>query len=449
MTRSRSIMLPLALGLAWGLCGSAATADGAQPDLRPPAPAHFGNRIEALEAALAAGRSLYTDERFGYLPAVLDALEISPDSQTLVFSKTSFQQHAIDPDHPRAIYFNDDTYVGWVPDSTVLELCAADPAVGARFYTLSSPETPPTNGSSPAIERASRLHQRPRLRQDAGRCVGCHDNARTRGVPGFLMRSVICDPRGRFVPGAPTFVIDHTTSFAMRWGGWYVTGTHGAARHLGNGTCDDPTASDWFDREACANRLELPARIGPDRYLRPTSDIIALMVLAHETQMHNHLTRLATAGRGPALPEVVDSVLEDRALETVRYLLFVDEPLLSAAIQGAGGYAAWFQAQGPRDGKGRSLRDIDGSRYLFNHPCSFLIHSQMFDSLPERSLVAIGRLLRAVLLEGAASDWPRPTTTERRALCEILAATKPHFWSTFVSATPDGEPPQQSIGNPR
>lgn len=442
MTRSLAIMLVLFLIL----CGSTAIADAAQPDLRPPVPAHVENRIESLEAALVAGRSLHADERFGYLPAVLEALDISPDSQTLVFSKTSFQQHAIDPDHPRAIYFNDDTYVGWVPDSTVLELCVADPAVGARFYTLSSPEPPPMNGSSPTIEPASRPHQRPLLQQDAGRCIGCHDNARTLGVPGFLMRSVICDPRGRFVPGAPTSVTDHTTPFALRWGGWYVTGTHGTARHLGNGTCDDPTASEWFDREACANRLDLPARIGPDRYLRPTSDIIALMVLAHETQMHNHLTRLATAGRDPAHPEVADSVLEDRALETVRYLLFVDEPVLSAAIQGAGSYAAWFQAQGPRDRNGRSLRDIDGSRHLFCHPCSFLIHSQMFDSLPERSLVAIGRLLREVLLEGAASDWPRPTTAERRVLCEILAATKPDFWSTFVSATPDGEPPRQAAG---
>ena len=50
----------------------------------------------------------------GYLESVLQALNINPDSQTLVFSKTSLQIDAISAATPRAIYFNDDTYVGWV-----------------------------------------------------------------------------------------------------------------------------------------------------------------------------------------------------------------------------------------------------------------------------------------------------------------------------------------------
>jgi len=31
-----------------------------------------------------------------------------------VFSQTSFQLRKISPQRPRAIYFNDDVYVGWV-----------------------------------------------------------------------------------------------------------------------------------------------------------------------------------------------------------------------------------------------------------------------------------------------------------------------------------------------
>ena len=41
-----------------------------------------------------------------------------------------------------------------------------------------------------------------------------------------------------------------------------------------------------------------------------------------------------------------------------------------------------FARRGPRDSKGRSLRDLDLKTRLFRYPCSYLIDSRAFDSLP-------------------------------------------------------------------
>jgi hypothetical protein len=72
----------------------------------------------------------------GYLRSLLDAQDISKDSQTLVFSKTSLQAQHISRRNPRAIYFNDDTYVGWVRGSSLMEISTNDPKLGAAFDTV-------------------------------------------------------------------------------------------------------------------------------------------------------------------------------------------------------------------------------------------------------------------------------------------------------------------------
>src|SRR6056297_759226 len=77
----------------------------------------------------------YTREQ-GYLKALLAELDIPESSQTLVFSKTSLQVQHISRRNPRALYFNDDTYVGWVRGSSLVEVSTADPKLGAAFYTV-------------------------------------------------------------------------------------------------------------------------------------------------------------------------------------------------------------------------------------------------------------------------------------------------------------------------
>ena len=87
---------------------------------------------------LAAGTAkLEWDEKQAWLPSALRHLDVPTSSQLLVFSKTSLQLSRISPIKPRAIYFNDDTYVGWVQHGNVIELSAVDPKQGGIFYTLS------------------------------------------------------------------------------------------------------------------------------------------------------------------------------------------------------------------------------------------------------------------------------------------------------------------------
>ena len=80
--------------------------------------------VSQLQRRLDRGSvSLSYDNQHGYLKSVLRELGVPTDSQALVFSKTSFQASRISPANPRAIYFNDNLYVGWVPGGDVRRDC--------------------------------------------------------------------------------------------------------------------------------------------------------------------------------------------------------------------------------------------------------------------------------------------------------------------------------------
>src|SRR5688572_7702732 len=172
--------------------------------------------IAELNRKLKAGEvTLKAEGPSGYLRSVLDALNIPVESQLLVFSKTSFQASRIGPKNPRAIYFNDTVSVGWVRGGEVLEFAAQDPAQGTLFYTLSQDPD-----RTPVLER-----------NDA--CVTCHASDTTHYVPGMFIGSVFPGADGTTMYG-PAYTTDHRTPFEIRWGGWFVTGTHRAERHMGN-----------------------------------------------------------------------------------------------------------------------------------------------------------------------------------------------------------------------
>jgi hypothetical protein len=72
--------------------------------------------ITRLEKLIKSGETaLKYGTTHGYLESVLRELGIESSSQVLVFSKTSFQRERISPKTPRALYFNDDVYVGYIP----------------------------------------------------------------------------------------------------------------------------------------------------------------------------------------------------------------------------------------------------------------------------------------------------------------------------------------------
>lgn len=382
------------------------------------------DRVATLAKQIEAGETeLRFDEKFGYLKSVLKALDVPTSSQALVFSKTSLQLQRISPRMPRALYFNDDVYVGYCQRGDVLELAATDAKQGATFYTLKQSKT-----------------DAPRFVRDQGGCLSCHESSRTQKVPGYLVRSVFSDGAGRPRFGSGTFLTDHTSDFKNRWGGWYVTGKHGSMRHMGNSFSLREEEHE-YDRESGANTLDLSGRFNVDNYLTPHSDIVALMVLEHQTQMHNAIaaanyeTRMAlhqSSEMNRLLERPKDHVSDSAkrriaasADRVLKHLLMHDEFQLTDRVSGTTLFADEFTARGKEDSQGRSLREFDLETRLFKYPCSFLIHSPAFDGLPDAVRTQVMTRLLAIL-EGRdeSEDYAHLSPTMRQDILEILRDTK-------------------------
>lgn len=395
--------------------------------------APVNDRVAELSRKIEAGDvTLEYDELHGYLKSVLEALDVPVSSQALVFSKTSLQLHRISPRRPRALYFNDDVYVGYCQYGDVLEFAATDAKQGATFYTLSQDDS----GS-------------PKFVRDKGGCLSCHASARTQNVPGYLVRSVFSDSDGRPKLGSGSFTTDHTSEFKDRWGGWYVTGSHGEMRHMGNTICSGDETT--FDRDPGANDQDLSDNIRTEPYLTPHSDIVALMVLEHQTQMHNAIAAANYETRSAihqsnqmnellGRPEgfVSDSAkrrIASSADRVLRYLLFCDEFQLTDRVRGTTSFAEDFAARGKTDSRGRSLREFDLEKRLFKYPCSYLIHSEAFAGLPDpvRSQV-LSRLTD--ILEGReeSGDFDHLTPQMRRDILAILRDTLPEMKQYVVAS---------------
>jgi hypothetical protein len=387
--------------------------------------------VARLQRRLDAGKARLSFEGpQGYLRSVLRQLKVPLSSQMLVFSKTSFQQDRISPATPRALYFNDSVYVGWVPGGEVVELAAVDPNQGTMFYTLDQ-----RSQAQPKFVR----------RQE---CLQCHASPKTVGVPGLLMRSVFTAPDGSPELHARSFVTDDSSPLKERWGGWYVTGTHGSQRHMGNVTFADKEHPDRLDMESGANVNSLQGRFDVAAYAAPHSDLVALMILAHQARLHNLISRVnwetrialsqqASRNKAMGVPEDTQSDSTRNhiagAVEVLlRAMLFTDEARLEAPVRGTSRFAREFSAAGPKDHAGRSLRDLDLSHRMFRYPCSFLIYSEAFDALPKPALDVFYRRLWNVLT-GKETDTAFATLSrsDREAVLSILRQTKlnlPGYW---------------------
>jgi hypothetical protein len=369
--------------------------------------------IEKLSQQIQRGGArLAFEASRGYLESLLTALAIPPASQTLVFSQTSLQGDLIGPASPRALYFNDSTYVGFVRGADTLEIAAHDRTRGVIFYQLRQQP-----------QHAARFER-------SDRCLQCHLSADTKGVPGVLAMSMLplSDNPHEYARGWAT---DHRTPVEDRWGGWYVTGRLVPPRHLGNVPVNHVPTS--YVRAPSAPRLASGEGAFDTRpYLTPHSDVVALLVLNHQMHMTNLLTRLGwlarlvEAGAGPRrTAEVSGGEVDAAARELVDYLVFADEAPLPSAVQGSSSFAEEFAARGPRDQRGRSLRDFELRTRLFRHPCSYMIYTAAFDALLPSAKAAVYRRLWDVL-SGADRNpvYARLTPADRRAVVEILRETK-------------------------
>ncbi len=356
--------------------------------------------VRELQRRIDRGElELSFDDRWGYLPALLDAFEIPHSSQLLVFSKTSAQFRLISPRRPRAMYFNDSVYVGWVQRAPVLEISAVDPVAGAVFYTLHQIE-----------------EDRPQFIADNGTCLQCHESARTLGIPGHLTRSVFPAADGLPHFGQGTINVDQSTPISERWGGWFVTGKL-PTPHRGNAVGSEDQVEAF---EAGALSKEPSEFLDPIDYLTPHSDAIAHLVLAHQTQVHNAIAKAAHEAKaalayqremsrifGEPSAELRASVkrrIEGPARKLVRQLLMLDEAPLPGRFESSSGFADEFERQGEHTSSGHNLRTLDLKTRLFRYPCSFLIQSEAFASLPSETAEYVGRSMRKALTSRVGAD---------------------------------------------
>ena len=365
------------------------------------------NRVTRLAQRLRDGSLTFSyDPVRGYLSGLLDGLGLSTASQVLVFSETSFQAPRINVANPRAVFFDDTVYVGWVRGGDILEVAVHDPQQGIQLFEVrQDPMVSPTPTRNEA-------------------CLACHLSWDTLAVPGLLMHSTAPLATERsYATGFPT---DHRSPLIQRWGGWFVTGSEAGGVHMGNVPLTPADRATFVRDDPQSPLMTVDGLFDLAGYPSHESDVVALMILAHQTGMANRITRLGWEARvTTASGSDGDGRIAAAASDLVDYLLFVDEAPLPGRISGGTTFSGYFESKGPRDATGRSLRDLDLDRRLLRYPCSYLIYSDAFDALPAVALDAVYQRLWAVL-SGAVDDtiYDRLSLEDRTAIVEILLDTK-------------------------
>jgi hypothetical protein len=390
------------------------------------------NRIARLQQRLERGEvTLKFEKPRGYLDSILRALDIDPSSQSLVFSKTSLQVSAINAKTPRALYFNEDTYVAYVQGTGLLEFNTFDSALGPVFYTLDN-----------------RQPQQAGFERENSRCLACHDTFSMLGggVPRFLVMSSFVDANGQMVTNDTSIETTDATPIAERWAGWYVTGQSGTQAHLGNIIFKpgDVRANQVVDlpRIQRININTLDGLVDTRPYVTGTSDIVALLVFEHQVGVENWIVRanfksrtlLARQGESAdaktwaELSPKMQRMLRPMMDSIVRALFFVNAAPVNDRITSSSGFDKWFQARGPHDSKGRTLRQLDLKTRIFTYPLSYMVYSEGFEGLPAFARDYIYHRVHDVLTGADTSpDFANISPEGRKAALEILTATKPEF----------------------
>ena len=353
---------------------------------------------------------------------LLRELGLNKDTQVLVFSRTSLQRREVSYSNPRALYFNESVYLGWMPNGRI-EIASFDPELGPIFYFQRELD----DASSPLLTRTRS-------------CLGCHAGDATNFLPGSLGRSVYPDKSGRSLRSIDDYRRSgHHIPLHDRYGGWFVSGNHGAMRHMGNAIASREGGKITIDREQFANLEKLDRFFSTEAYPAPGSDIAALLVFDHQVTMHHRLVEAAYRARqslfdsklDPKETDVsklsegrsTDEFLEGRD-KVVDYLLFRDEtPIPKVSCDPA--FRRAFTANRIADSRKRSLKDLRLDGRIFENRCSYMIYSPTFDQFPPMLKGAIYARIHEILTS------PKPVEgfdylgkDEKRRILEILDETK-------------------------
>jgi len=362
----------------------------------------FTLKMEGLQSDPRLERS----SEKAFLMSFLKILEIPVSSQLLVFSTTSLQLRFISPSNPRAIYFSEDIYVGYIPGGR-LEIVGVDPELGAIFYIFDIPR----NADAIRYERSER-------------CMNCHAGEDTGYVPGLVAKSVIPGPGGGSLDAFRVAQNGHGIPLTNRFGGWHVTGEFNLTNHWGNLT-------GRFVESSLRTFPNMPgSRFDFGKYAANTSDILAHLLLEHQVGFVNraveagYRTRTALFLSDGKLTAAQSQELDGQAHILTRYLLFADEaPLPPGGIKPDPTYRADFLANRRRNAEGASLKDLDLETRMFKYRCSYMIYSPAFQGLPSVLKARIYSLMRKALTTNADSEFAYLVTSEKQAIRSILKST--------------------------
>lgn len=371
------------------------------------------------------------------LRKLLALLKIPIESQVLVYSKTSAQNSLISPQRPRAIYFSDNAYVGWVQNGDI-EVITFDAKLGMAFHL---------------VKISRRKNQKVEFIRDQS-CLNCHGGSATRNWPGLLVRSVYPKESGQPIFHAGTFRTDHASPLSERWGGWYVTGDASGQSHLGNIIAEESESTDRrmkYKPIITGSVKSLDEVFSTKPYLGGgVSDIVALMILEHQLIVHNSLVEGSlvtqqTLARhkqmkkvfgepiDSELSETNQSILDSQAERILKALLFVGEhKMIDTGIEGSPAFQSAFEASARKNTEGRALRHLRLYERLFKYRCSYLIYSDAFSNLPKLLKIRILKRLNKILLgQDSDPDFNHLSKSERLRILSILKETLPEFNQTI------------------
>lgn len=352
----------------------------------------------------------YTSEK-AFVASVLKSLDIPAASQMLVFSTTSLQLSLISPRSPRAIYFNEDIYLGYVVGGKI-EVVSVDPDLGGVFYIFDIPR----NGYPPHPERATR-------------CMNCHAREDTGYVPGPVVKSVVPGPRGGSLKAFRQEQSGHGIPLDQRFGGWYVTGLPNFTNHWGNLIGNSTPQG--------VQRISISpgTQFNYDRYLVPSSDVLPQLLHEHQVGFVNrafeatYRTRTALATDNGKLTPAHAAELDQQARALTRYLLFADEvPLPAGGVAGDPEFKREFASVRRLGPAGASLKDFELRSRLFQHRCSYMIYSLAFQGLPpEMKQRVFTRLAQALDTAKPDKEYAYLPAAEKQSIRGILKATLPEL----------------------
>ncbi|MBL9115484.1 MAG: hypothetical protein JNJ83_10805 [Verrucomicrobiaceae bacterium] len=382
--------------------------------------------VTLLQRKVSEGKlKLPRGDAWGLLRVLQKEFNVPDATQVMVFSKTSKQNDLIGPATPRVVYFGDDAYLGYSVGGSI-EVSVIDPELGPTFYL---------------IDPRARDDRRLRFQRDQS-CLSCHGGPFSPDVPGVIVRSVTPGPEGHPIMSQGSRVVDTTTAFEERWGGWYVTGKHGDAVHQGNVTAEENGESVIIDPKPGQNVSDLGQFFDTDPYPRKTSDVVALMVLEHQTSVQNILTKAAHSTRRALymqqslqkeLGEPVSDVPTGTAARIVEHavedvldaILFKDEAVLpKGGIEGGPEFQEAFAASARLSKSGRSLKDLQLLSRLFKYRCSYLVYGITFQNLPVQIKAPITKRLKEIMTADHAEErYSYLGDSERNHIHEILSET--------------------------